>query len=54
MPFVWNMQNIRKLAPDGLSMNRAMGIFFAGKWQEIGGNEKMIWAKYPLLSRTIF
>ena len=47
MPFVWNMQNIRKLAPDGLSMNRAMGIFFAGKWQEIGGNEKMVWAKYP-------
>lgn len=47
MSFVWNMENIRKLAPDGLSMNRAMGIFFASKWEDIGGNEKMIWAKYP-------
>lgn len=47
MPFVWSMPNIRKLAPDGLTMNRAMGIFFAGKWEEIGGNEKIIWAKYP-------
>lgn len=47
MPFVWSMPNIRKLAPDGLTMNRAMGIFFAAKWEEIGGDEQLIWAKYP-------
>ncbi len=54
MSFVWNMQNIRKLAPDGLTMNRAMGVFFANKWQEIGGNEKVIWAKYPYYAGRYF
>ena len=47
MSFIWTSENIRKLSPDGLTFDRARGIFFGNKWLSLGGNSDYIWAVYP-------
>lgn len=47
MPFIWSTENIRAIAPDGLTFNQARGIFFANKWLALYGNEKFVWGVYP-------
>jgi hypothetical protein len=47
MPFIWSTENIRTLAPDGLTFNQARGIFFGNKWLSLSGNEHFVWGIYP-------
>ena len=47
MSFIWSTENIRALAPDGLTFNQARGIFFGNKWLSLGGNENFVWGIYP-------
>lgn len=48
MAFIWNVDNIRKLSKDNLTYSRARGIYYANKWQSLGGNERLIWGYYPI------
>lgn len=47
MSFIWSTENIRALAPDGLTFDQARGIFFANKWLSLYGNEHYVWGVYP-------
>ncbi len=47
MSFIWSTDNIRALAPDGLTFNQARGIFFGNKWLSLSGNEHFVWGIYP-------
>lgn len=47
MSFIWSTENIRALAPDGLTFNQARGIFFGNKWLSLYGNEHFVWGEYP-------
>lgn len=42
----WNDNTLQAFAPDAATLERARNIAFAFRWQEILGNEQILWGEY--------
>lgn len=54
MTLLWTYDQIRALAPDAATLQKARGVFYAKNWRSTEGNEHLLWGEYAATPTLIY